>query len=141
MPPVSPGEIVRSENSLAPPDSSSGPASPTTIVGKPSTVAWITLASPLNVVRLEDVSQADGPYVIGPVGFSQLTSTDAVSASNAMRFMMPSFLTRCFMVALSREVPRCRQPSGRGAGCLSGKLQLGVRELPAGGCGRNPDAA
>src|SRR5207249_10314582 len=69
-----------------------------------------------------DVSEADGPYVVGPVGFSQLTSTDAVSASNAMRFMMPSFLTRCFMVALSREVPRCRQPSGRGAGCLSGKL-------------------
>src|SRR5438128_4952289 len=120
MPPVSPGEIVRSENSLAPPDSSSGPASPTTIVGKASTVAWITLASPLNVVRVEDVSEADGSYVVGPVGFSQPTSTDAASASNAMRFMMPSFLTQCFMVALSREVPRCRQPSGKG-----GRLSVG----------------
>ncbi|PYP31267.1 MAG: hypothetical protein DMD47_07455 [Gemmatimonadetes bacterium] len=60
------------------------------IVGKPSTVAWITLASPLNVVRLEDVRSADGPYAVGPVGFSQPTSRDAVSASKAMRFMMPS---------------------------------------------------
>src|SRR2546425_1850064 len=63
-------EIVaeRSVEWSAPPEASSGPASPTTIVGKASTVAWITLASPLNVVRVEDVSVAHRPHALRPAG-------------------------------------------------------------------------
>ena len=41
-------------------------------------------------MRLEDVSQADGPEAVGPVGFSQLTSKAAVNARKVMRFMLPS---------------------------------------------------
>src|SRR3989442_15870328 len=71
-PPVSSLLTDSTEDSSAPPDPETGPASPTTIGAKPSTVARSTVASPLNVVLVAAVKSATGASrVAGPVGFSQ----------------------------------------------------------------------
>src|SRR5947199_7836023 len=82
-----------SENSSAPPASGTGPASPRTI-GRPSTVARSTVASPLNVVLLAAVdAKAGGSCVAGAVGLSQLVRNAAPSVRDMMRFIVPSFST------------------------------------------------
>src|SRR6266851_2422850 len=86
-----------SDDSSAPPVAGSGPASPTTIGVKLSTVARSTVASPLNVVPLPAVNPKAGwSCGAGPVGFSQLAKSPAVSVRSTMRFMVPSL----------RDVPR-----------------------------------
>src|SRR6266851_5793330 len=120
-----------SDDSSAPPDSESGPASPTTIGARPSTVTRSTVASPLNVVLVAAVKSATGASrVAGPVGFSQLVNSAAVSVRNKMRFMVPSFV-------LSRDKPRVREGSEQESCRLSGGFVGQCGEVQAGGCGKN----
>src|SRR5438552_7949795 len=113
-PPVSSLLTDSTEDSSAPPDSETGPASPTTIGAKPSTAARNTVASPLNVVLVAAVKSATGASrVASPVGLSQLGNSPAVSVRNRVRFIMPS-------LGLSRDKPRVREGSEQESCRLSG---------------------
>jgi hypothetical protein len=70
------------------------------MIGRPSTVARSTVASPLNVVLLAAVdAKAGGSCVAGAVGLSQLVRNAAASVRNRMRFIVPSFF-------MCRDKPR-----------------------------------
>src|SRR5436309_2705644 len=120
-PPVSSLLTDSTEDSSAPPDSETGPASPTTIGARPSTAARNTVASPLNVVLVAAVNaKAGGSCVAGPTGLSQLANSAAVSVRNTMRFMVPSFVMSRDDLGSGRLATRraavCREDSSASVG-------------------------